>query len=124
VPLPTAAITVQQGTGNLPSPTGGSIVDGTYVLTQSTDYSTGDALVGQSTAGQMIVANGTIQSASKDPKGGTVRVNASYTIMGTNLQQTGTCGFSGSFSQGFSAATTTITLIQATPPFVTIFTRQ
>ena len=93
-------------------------------MTQSTDYSTGDALVGQSTAGEMIVAHGTIQSASKDPKGGTVRVNASYTIMGTNVQQTGTCGFSDRFSQGFSATATTMTLIQTTPPFVSVFTRQ
>jgi hypothetical protein len=124
VPLPAATITIQQGTGNPPGPTGGSIVDGTYLLTQAIDYSVGDALIGQSTAGEMIVANGTIQSVSSDPKGGTVRVNATYTIMGTSLQQTGTCGFSDSFSQGVSATDTTLTLIQAMPPLMTVFTRQ
>ena len=122
--LPTATITIQQGTGNPPSPLGGSVVDGTYVLTQSTDYSVGDALVGQPTAGQMIIAGGTIQSVLKDAKGGMVTVDASFTIMGTSLQQTGTCGFAGSFSQGFTATGTMLTLIQASPPFVDVFTRQ
>jgi hypothetical protein len=124
VPLPTATITIQQGMGMPPSPLGGSVVDGTYVLTQSTDYNVGDALVGQPTAGEMIVTGGAIQTVSKDAKGGTVRVNASYLIMGTSLQQTGTCGFSESFSQGFTATSTTITLIQPSPPIVDVFTRQ
>jgi hypothetical protein len=124
VVLPTASITIQQGTGDPPTPVGGTVADGMYLLTQSTDYSVGDALVGQPTAGAMIVANGSIQSVSKDAKGGMVRVNASYSIVGASLEQTGTCGFADSFSQGFTATSNTITLIQASPPFVNAFTRQ
>jgi hypothetical protein len=124
VPLPTATVTIQQGMGSPPTPMAGSVADGTYVLTQSTDYNVGDAIVGLPTSGAMIIQGGAIQTVSKDAKGGTVRVDASYTIMGTSLLQTGTCGFTDSFSQGFTATSTTITLIQATPPIVDVFTRQ
>jgi hypothetical protein len=123
IAIPTASITITAGTGSLPTASGGTIVDGTYTLTASTDYSVGDALVGQATAGVMVVANGTIQSVSSGGKGGTIRVNANYTVSGTNLQQTGSCGFSESLSEGFSATATTITLIQATPPIVSVFSR-
>jgi hypothetical protein len=72
----------------------------------------------------MIVANGTIQTVSINAKGGTDRVDASYTVTGTTLQQTGTCGFTDSFSESFSVTGSTMTLIQAAPPFVSVFTRQ
>jgi hypothetical protein len=121
--FPTGNITIAAGSGSLPAATGGTIADGTYLLTSSTDYEAGDALVGQTTAAIMVVASGTIESALIDAKGGANRFNVSYSLSGTTMRQTGTCGFTETMTLGYSAAPSTITLIQTIPPLVSTYSR-
>src|SRR6516165_9154207 len=60
--LPSASVTIQQGSGSPQAAAGGAIVVGTSAPTETTDYDVGDALVGQATGATMIVSAGTIES--------------------------------------------------------------
>jgi hypothetical protein len=121
--IPAADVTIQRQAGTPPEPAGGMIVDGTYVLTATDDYEPGDALAGQSTSAVMVVSDGSIQFASNGAKGGQIRFNASYTLSSTGIEQTGTCGLTQPLSEGYTSTPTTITLIQSSPTFVSVFER-
>jgi hypothetical protein len=123
LPIPPTSVTITRGSGSPPSPTGGAIVDGTYTLTESDDYNPGDALVGQPTSAVLVVSHGTMAFVSIGAKGDSVRFNARYEVSGTSIQETGTCGLSEVLVEGYSATPTTITLIQSTPTFVSVFSR-
>lgn len=121
--FPSADVTIEAGTGSPPTAGGGAIADGTYVLTTSTDYESGDALVGQMTGTTMVIASGTIETALLDAKGGADRFNVSYSLSGTTMSQTGSCGFTDTLSLGYTATPSTITLIQVRPPLVSTYSR-
>jgi hypothetical protein len=121
--LPSAAATIESGSGSPPAATGGSITDGSYVLTSVLDYNPNDGLVGESTLSLMVVAGGIIQSISLDFKGSLERTSASYRTSGTTITQTGTCGFSQQVTQGYSATPIGLTLLQDAPPLAFLFDR-
>jgi len=118
---PSVAITAMSGTPAAAA--GGTISDGTYVLTEVDDYNTGDAFAGQPAAGVLVVSGSTIDVARLGAKGDVSRYSVTFSVSGTTLVETGTCGLAMPLSEGFTATATSITLVDTSPAFVSVYTR-
>jgi hypothetical protein len=118
-----ASITIQAGSGSPPGAAGGTVVDGTYTLSEIDDYNGGDAFTGHPAAGVMVVSAGTMEAAMMDAKGGMDRFSARYMTDGTTIREIGTCGFQDTVTMGYTATASTLTMVQSVPPIVSIFTR-
>ena len=95
--------------GDPPAPTGGTIVDGTYVLTSATYYGT---MVTSTVSETAVVASGCIMAVLTDQQSGAIeRNNLAYTTSGTDLTETHTCPLSTvTTTVSFSTTATTLTL--------------
>jgi hypothetical protein len=113
-----------QGTGPLPTPMGGTVVDGTYVLTK-------DEAFAPQTADPLAERRETIEIAGSamrivyvsnvSPLG--VNGLANLTTSGTQLTITWTCAGTGSYTSGYTATATDLVLISP-PGSVSTFTKQ
>jgi hypothetical protein len=118
-----ASITITAKSGTPPAPAGGTIADGTYVLTEMDDYNSGDAFVGAPTAGILVVSGATLELARVGAKGDVSRYGATFTTSSTTIVETGTCGLAAPVSEGFTATPTSITFVDTAPTFVSVYTR-
>jgi hypothetical protein len=108
-----------------PTPaTGGTIADGTYVLTQSLFFGTCSSSTLDET---LLVSGGTVQSVAVDANGVVIRKSVTTTVAGsgTALVEAQTCPPGLIVTVGFSATPTTLTiyLVNALGTRVSIFTR-
>jgi hypothetical protein len=97
-----------------PTPTGGTIPPGTYVLTGFTDYGFCQTIQAAQT---VVLTTNTVETVVDSPVTGFSRENATYTLSGTNLIQTQTCPAPSSpttntfgYSVTTAAGVTTLTL--------------
>jgi hypothetical protein len=101
-----SAVGQTSGTGAAPTPQGGTLVDGTWVLTKSEVYSgTPDTSTSQIT---FTTAGGKAQVVVKTATS-VERVNYDMTVNGTSLTAKETCPGSSEYSYGFTATATEFT---------------
>jgi hypothetical protein len=104
--------------GQLPPPLGGTIVNGIYIIASETYY--GATCPASETDRPRWLVCGTTWQTLQDSttSGGTEMINAdnfNVTQNGTALTLQGVCGVTSSYTFGFSAAPTTLTLYIGTP---------
>ena len=111
-------------TGPIPTPVGGVVADGTYVLTQLEAYPpvTADPPTTERATLNIVGTSMTLALESTDFPAGK-RGTATFTTSGTNSTITWTCGSTGSFQQGYTATATSLVLISA-PGSIATYTRQ
>ena len=109
--------------GTPPTPTGGTIVPGTYRLIGLTEY--GGCTVAAIAQTVAITAN-TIETAADSTINGLSYVSGTYVVSGPDLVETTTCPTTATnnyqYSVDTTAGVTTITLIS--PGLVAVFTKQ
>ena len=97
----------------MPVPTGGTIVDGTYVLASETYYGS-PCLSPEQDRNTWLVCGSTWQTVQEyTPQGGTATLNTynlNVTGNGTTLQLQGLCGFTQTATFQYDATPTTLTL--------------
>ena len=105
-------------------PTGGTIVPGLYNLTAATLY--GSCIDGISAAQTLAITATTVQAVADDPIIGLQRLDATYTLAGTDMVQTNTCPNTETRTVGYSATPTTLTVFSVSPGLTTVgvLTRQ
>jgi hypothetical protein len=112
--LPASSITITRGTGAPPTPTGGTITDGTYELTALADYSTSGSAAGQTTMAVYRFSGTTVERVGRRTDGRVERAVGTYSISAANITLMLSCGASTSQgTQAYSATPTTLTLIDA-----------
>ena len=126
----TAVATMCPDAGTPPTPSGGTLVPGTYTLTSVTDYGYCDPI---SIAQTIVLTASTVETAANTTNTGLERASSTFTVAGTNLIATQTCPATDAGTQntaGFTASTaagiTTLTLIStvATITTVLVYTKQ
>jgi hypothetical protein len=135
---PTKSVTVNcEQTSPLPIPSGGTVADGTYVMTAATFYADGDTCPAAETDHTQWLICGTSWQTSQNAtvSGGqttTLDLNATVTTMGTQVSIDVTCGYAQMeppFVFGYDADSTTLRLYvggggNATSGRVDTFTKQ
>jgi hypothetical protein len=123
-------VTATCGTGTAPAQTGGTVVDGTYVLTSAVDYSCGDAATPPlpPAAATAKITGGCLQFiiAESNGDGGTIVATASETVAysGTSITTTPVCpAAAAASSQTYTATATTFSYL-STAGFLQVFTKQ
>jgi major membrane immunogen (membrane-anchored lipoprotein) len=102
-------VTATCDTGAPPPATGGTIVDGTYLLSESHFFGTCAAsMLGET----LVISGGKIESLAIDAGGAVLRKSLSYTASGsgTTMVETQTCPLSVVATIRFSATPTTLTI--------------
>jgi hypothetical protein len=108
-------ITQLQASGAVPAPVGGTIADGTYVLTMDEAYPPVTADVPTHKRITLQIAGTTMDAAiENDDLGAPLLGQATIMTAGTQATITWLCGASGSFQQGYTATATGLVLIS--PP--------
>ena len=117
-------ITQVQGTGTLPVPLGGTILDGTYVLTKNEAYPPVTVSVPFHSSQTLEITGPVMDVAlmSDDVPTG-LRGSANLNTSGTEAMITWLCGGSGTFTQGYTATATELILISL-PGTVQTYTKQ
>jgi hypothetical protein len=108
-----------------PAPAGGTVADGTYVLTGAAFYgSPCPPLPPAQYRATKIVCGGTFQQADEAPDltPDVHRWNATYATMGTNLTFHPTCGNVPEGTDGYDATPTQLVTYQTSPGQVVSFT--
>ena len=105
-------ITQVQATGTLPAPLGGTIVDGTYVLTKDDAYPPVTVSVPFHSSQTLEIAGAVMDVAlvSDDVPAG-LRARANLVTSGTVATITWLCGGDGTFDEGYTATATELVLI-------------
>jgi hypothetical protein len=112
--LPASSVTIAQGAGAPPTPTGGTITDGTYLLTALTDYSTSGSEAGATAMAVYRFSGTSVDRVGRRPDGRVERGTGTYSLSGTSITLTLSCGASSTLgTQGYSATATTLTLTDA-----------
>ena len=108
-----APVTPTCDPGSAPAAAGGTIVDGTYVLTASRFYG---ACSTEPLAETLVVAQGTVQSVATGADASAIRASVSYQLAanGTTLAETQTCPARVQTTIRFSATPTTLTIYLGT----------
>jgi hypothetical protein len=113
--------------GGAPNPAGGTIADGTYVLTSITAL--GPCIV-LDVAQTLVITGTTIQTVVEDSITGVARGNSTYTVSGagvfSQLMETNTCPDTMARAFGYTAAGNTLTLYSNDSGTITVavLTRQ
>jgi hypothetical protein len=103
-----ATIAATCGSGTPPAATGGTIIDGTYVLVESRFFG---VCVTSALAETLVVAGGTAQSVVTTPTGEMVRRSLSYQLADSTMTQTQSCPQSLVTSGQFSATPDTLIIV-------------
>ena len=119
-------VTQEQASGALPAPMGGTVLDGTYVLTRSQAYPPVTADIPAHTKETLQIAGTVLDVAvtSDDfPSGFTARAN--FGASGTEISVLYLCGpgAGASFMMGYTATATELVLIED-PGSVSTFTKR
>ncbi|HVJ88668.1 MAG TPA: hypothetical protein VM580_02625 [Labilithrix sp.] len=105
-----SVISETAGVGEIPTPAGGTITDGTYVLTKHEVYPPGSP--DENTRKRTMIFSGdSIQVIEDDPGRSPVRAAGTYTIDGSTLNVTITCPVADSATLSFTATATTFQTI-------------
>jgi hypothetical protein len=111
-------------TGVVPTPQGGTVVDGTYVLTAVIFYGGCPPPTPASVAETLIFSGGTFEVVANPSDGEVQRTTGTYTQSGSNFLENDLCPQPGSFVAIFDATPTTFRLfVVDTPTAVAVFTR-
>lgn len=103
-------VTAVTSSDSEPVPSGGSIVDGTYVLTSTLVYTQAyphGMDVGDLGSITLTVQSGTLQLLHTKTGGGELRGNGTYSVSGSTVTYTVTCGDPPPFGEGPSGYTAT-----------------
>jgi hypothetical protein len=121
-------ITSTCANGVAPQPTGGPIIDGTYVLTAMTFYGGCQTV---SFAETVVLSAETVQAVASLSAAGLTRANERFTISGTNLLESHTCPNSDTATTPYSATPNTLLLFSSggtgtatSPTSAALFARQ
>ena len=108
-----APVTPTCDPGSAPAAAGGTIVDGTYLLTESRFYGSCST---EPLAETLVVAQGIVQSIATGAGGGAIRASVSYQLgaNGTTLAETQTCPAPVQTTVRFSATPSTLTIYLST----------
>ena len=115
--------------GAPPTPSGGTLVPGTYTLTSVTDYGYCDPI---SVAQTLVLTADTVETAAVTTNTSLERASSTFTIAGSNLMATQTCPTPDAATQtaGFTVSTaagvTTLTLVSTVAAITTVlvYTKQ
>lgn len=99
------------GAGTMPSPAGGVIADGTYVLTSFEIYPPGSVDPFQRTE-TFVFAGGTMESISRRDSGPEERRSATYSTSGTTWSVSLTCPGTQSVEFEYTATPTTFQIFE------------
>jgi hypothetical protein len=102
------------GVGTAPSPGGGQLTNGTYVLTRWDLYPPSTATPSVQHQITFRIAGTHLDIALTNQDGSTLNATATFTTVGTNGTLTYTCGATGTFLEGYSATTSTLQLFSGT----------
>jgi hypothetical protein len=113
-----------QATGTLPEPLGGTILDGTYVLTKNEAYPPVTVSIPFHSSQTLEIAGAVMDVALvSDDVPSEVKGSANLNTSGTEATITWLCGGSGTFDQGYTATATELVLISL-PGTVQTYTKQ
>jgi hypothetical protein len=99
-----SAVFEAMGTGSAPTPAGGTIATGTYVLTGWTEYSPATATPSQSRKLTLRLGTTSSELAGIDGNGAALNLAGSWSMSGTTVTTTWTCGSTGPNPQGFTVS--------------------
>jgi hypothetical protein len=125
-----AVATMCPDSGAPPSPSGGTILPGTYTLTSVTDYGFCDPI---SIAQTIVLTADTVETAAMTTNTGLERASSTFGVAGSSLTITQTCPTldagaenTAAFSVSTAAGVTTLTLISTTASITTVlvYTKQ
>ena len=108
----------------LPAMTGGTIVDGTYVLSSAVEYagSTADTKTHKRT---LKISGTTIQIVNSDNGGPDVHATLSIAPSGNKMNETMTCPVAGAVTQGaYTATATTLAILKDGENLIETYTKQ
>ena len=107
------AVSVMASTATAPAPAGGTIVDGTYVLTAATGYAISPAVIPTTTlSAVMQIAGSTMQQAGTI-NGEERRYTSTLATSGTSVTTTDTCPAADSNTYRYTATTTSLRIYAA-----------
>jgi hypothetical protein len=99
----TQPVTSQAGTGNYPTPAGGTIADGTYLLSKYEIWPPGNA-AGVTRRSAFRVTGSQIETFElNETSGFSVKGTANYTTSGSNITFTYTCPAGGGYTKPYTA---------------------
>ncbi|HVY40186.1 MAG TPA: hypothetical protein VHM31_19740, partial [Polyangia bacterium] len=97
-----AAVFETMGTGSAGTPAGGSIPNGTYVLTGWTVYSPATADTSQSRKLTLRITGSAIELSGIDANGAALNLAGSWSASANMVTTTWSCGTTGSVAQGYT----------------------
>jgi hypothetical protein len=105
-------VSESRGTGFAPSPAGGALGDGTYVLTRYDVYPGASANTSYQRRVTLRITGGIFESISTETSAPTPLARAGFEVaMSGTLTVVWTCGASGNVQSGYTATPTTLILI-------------
>jgi len=110
-----SSLTVALASNPPPDPAGGTLTDGTYVLTAARLFKVPNHVDIVRQLGGTLEVKGAVIQRAISTDGTLVRGSFTYTISGTTLTLVDTCGSSGSETYEFIATPTQIELLLAEP---------
>ncbi len=109
------------GTGTMPSPQGGTIVDGTYFLTRFEIYPPG-SVDAYKRRHALKFENGKVESVTSRDGSPEQRNSGTFTTSGTNLVMTVDCPGAGSVTKGYTATATEFWMFESDE--IHVYTKQ
>ncbi|HVT08446.1 MAG TPA: hypothetical protein VHO67_13385, partial [Polyangia bacterium] len=103
-----AAVFETMGTGSVGTPAGGSIANGTYVLTGWTVYSPATANTSQSRKLTLRITGSALELSGIDANGASLNLSGSWSASGNMVTTTWGCGSTTSQTQGYTFANNTL----------------
>lgn len=103
-----APVTLRVAVGQAPAPRGGSITDGTYVLTDAVRYTGSSGTKGGGSTLRMTVR---IIGSAAEIADGDQRASAKFSTSGTQLVATDTCPDNHTQTLGYTATNSALTVI-------------
>ena len=117
-------VTQEQATGVAPTPVGGTILDGTYVLTRYESFPPVTVDVPDHSSETLRIAGSTMDVAiTSDVYPAGFQGTATLTASGTDVMISWRCGAGGTFDQQYTATATELVLISP-PGDVKTYTKQ
>ena len=116
-----ADIVEEAATGTPPAMTGGTISDGTYVLTARKDW---QGSCNCTSRQKLAISGGTVQIVARTDKAADQHMTATAAVAGNQLTLSGTCPVAQSLKQTYTATATQLSLFDASDQSLKVYTKQ
>jgi hypothetical protein len=108
-------ITLMAIIGQAPTPAGGTVVDGTYVLAATTLYTAATTMIPPTTSSAVIQIAGSTMQQVGQINGQEKRYTSTFTVTGTSVATTDTCPAPSMGSHQYTATATELRIYDANP---------